>query len=186
MSFSTEEQESIEEILNWSLDTWGVDSGKVLHLGLVLLGERDGFLWSFSGRKYAETLQNHLNSIDVPFNYRDASDLHQFFIARSESHLHSSNLTEGRGFGEFFGYPTDAINWYVSHTDPLDDFQEYLETESEYTVNEFWDEHFLIEYIPSGTADGVTEAERRQEQYASALKNSSVNFSQVVNSPQSL
>lgn len=186
MSFTTDEKQTLNELLDYTDTKWGVDPNRVLHLGLVLLGERDGCHWGVSEDDVSEKIQSALEDIAVPFETENGPNINQFFIATSEQHLRNSQFSEGRAIGEFLGYPDTAISWYENQNNPSGEFIDFLESETNYQVGEFDTENFLIDYIPAGTAQSIQEAEDRQAQYENALRNSSVNFSRVLSSPQTL
>lgn len=181
MSLSSAERNTIREIIAFGTDTFGFDTGRVLPLTLVLVGERDGCLFSVTERDEANFLEDVFESADIPFEQKDDSGtLYRFFIAKSASHLRQNSVGEGRSDGEFFGYPEDAIEFYCSSSDPVSEFESYMR-QSSYSFASWSDKTPLIEYIPAPSDSSIDEALRREERYEKALQSASIDLSDAHN-----
>lgn len=178
-SLSSAEREAVREFIEFGTDTFGFDTGRALPLALVLLGERDGCLISCTEASEAEFVESCLSDADIPYLRDDAGNLRRFFVAKSERHLRSNSVGEGRPDGKFFGYPDDSIEFYCSSSDPVGEFEEFMR-DSQYDFDSWGDKTPLIEYIPAPSASSIEEALEREERYERALKSCSVDFSAVM------
>lgn len=173
-SLSNSEQECIESIIEYADDTFGFDSKNALTVALVCLGERDGCLVGGS-RDDISFLKDLFIEHNIP--YVEDSSVGSLYVAKSESHLSQYNPLGGdKKVGRFLGYPEEAIEFYITSSDPLTEYDEFVEDSARKDVTR---DLFLIDYIPKPTNESISEAKKRQSQYERALKSSTVDFSGI-------
>lgn len=179
-SLSSAEETVIESFIEYGVETFGFDTGRALPITLVFLGERDGCLVGVSDTDDADFVRELLSDCEIPYVEDDRHS--GFYIAKSSSHLSQHNLLgSDTEVGEFFGYPADAIEFYVNDSERLNTFEAYLTDETSMTLEEWSEKAFLIEYIPAPTESAVEQALERQSQYERALQSVSVDLSQAHN-----
>lgn len=176
-SLTSPEKTAIRKIIEFGKDTYGFDTGRVLPMTLVLLGDRDGCLFAVTNLNEADFLEGQLTTAEVPFLQSESSGIYRFFIAKSPSHLRSNPPGEGRASGFFFGYPEDAIDFYCSSSDPLGEFEKFMLNKASGSFQSWESKTPLIEYIPAPSEDSIEETLRREKQYEDALKSAQVQIS---------
>lgn len=182
-SLSSAEKSVIRDVIEYGTrgtESFGFNTGRALPLTLVLLGERDGCLFSVTEESEAEFLEETFSSAGLSFEQSNKNGIYRFFIAKSDSHLRRNTIGEGRPDGEFFGYPEDAIEFYCSSSDPVEEFEEFMRRSS-YSFASWGDKTPLIEYIPAPSEESIIEALEREKQYEKALHSASIDLSDAHN-----
>lgn len=164
----TKQKTILNEIKEYGSNNFGFDTTRLNALLLVCTNDRTGCLFTVDNKEQLNFLKQKIDALDLYYKEQQNGPL-GLYITNSKSLL--SNLSESDPYsvGKLFGYPEDAIEFYQNSDDPLTEFDEFLENETEYSVSEFEDKISQIEYIPSPTQSGIEEALRRQKQYENTL-----------------
>jgi len=176
-SLSEQQEQFLEEYLEFATDTFGVDSTGVLNAALVCMGEREGCLIGLRDEN-AEFVTDLCEEYGIPY----ASDNYGVFFAKSDSHLSHYHPVgaDANTTGNFLGYPETAIKFYQTHPDPSGDSDRFLSESSTFDESD-WSDWYLVGYIPESTEEAYKEAEQKQKQYEKALRSCAVDFSGVRN-----
>lgn len=166
---STEQKNILQELQEYGSNNFGFDSSRVSHILLVCTGDRDGCLFTVDDKNQFKFLLEKLEALDLHYKEQENGPL-GVYITNDKSLLRQFSESDTYSKGKLFGYPEDAIEFYQNSTDPLTEFENFLEEDTKYSISEFNDKTNHIEYIPSPTQRGIEEALQRQQQYESTIK----------------